>query len=65
MTFVLADDKISEIQSSQRLEKPRCRSKLSKKRQFTVSKALAMSTLIRAEGTLFLCKNLAESCTAL
>jgi len=65
MTFVLAEDRISEIQSHHRLENPMCWRRLSKKRQFTVSKALAISTLMRAEGILLLFKSLAEICTAL
>ena len=55
---MLVEDRIREIQSIHLLVKPRCCRRPSKKRQFTVSNALAMSTLMSAEGILLQCKKL-------
>jgi hypothetical protein len=62
---MIFDERSKEIHSVHLKEKPICWSKESKKSRFTVSNALAMSTLRRMHEVFRTCSNLAEDWTTL
>jgi len=59
--FVLAEERIKDIQLIQRREKPKCSSNWKRYDQLIVLKAFAISIFISAEGLLFLRRSFADS----